>query len=434
MIVCRKCSRRSADGVEFCACGAYLPFDGEPVVDEPAPARPTAGAMPPPPGPSVVPPPPAVSGPPAVSRDEPPRRETPSPREPGQREATRREPVRSEPAPWSGFGDDGPTPTTASWGATVDARHPDAPVNAPVDPIWVEQGARAGDVACPRCGAGNGPERQFCRHCGAQLAGGTAAALAPSTASSTTARTVPWWRKLTKSARRRAARVDPTSLAMDARAISTGGMSGRTMMFRAGGLALVLAGLLAFLGPWRGTVIASARTLLGGKQYTVIDADLIDAETVTFTGDATAQSLPQQIAENVIDRHANTSWGTVWLNAVETGAAPVPDDGSCVTEARTDSALQFTFAEPTDIARIEVLGGRYADDPARTLYSRPRIVELEIDGTCHHAELEDAGELVVVDISAGDVTQIDLRIVDVYADAESSTTVEISEVLFEKRR
>ena len=38
MIVCRKCSRRHPDGTEFCACGAYLAFDGERVADAPAAA------------------------------------------------------------------------------------------------------------------------------------------------------------------------------------------------------------------------------------------------------------------------------------------------------------------------------------------------------------------------------------------------------------
>ncbi len=33
MIVCRKCSRRYANGTEFCACGAFLEFDGEYVED-----------------------------------------------------------------------------------------------------------------------------------------------------------------------------------------------------------------------------------------------------------------------------------------------------------------------------------------------------------------------------------------------------------------
>ena len=33
MIVCRKCGRRYANGTEFCACGAFLEFDGEYVED-----------------------------------------------------------------------------------------------------------------------------------------------------------------------------------------------------------------------------------------------------------------------------------------------------------------------------------------------------------------------------------------------------------------
>ena len=48
MIICRKCSRRHPDGTDFCACGAFLEFDGERAPDEPS-VTPTVPASPPPP-------------------------------------------------------------------------------------------------------------------------------------------------------------------------------------------------------------------------------------------------------------------------------------------------------------------------------------------------------------------------------------------------
>jgi len=49
-------------------------------------------------------------------------------------------------------------------------------------------------------------------------------------------------------------------------------------------------------------------------------------------------------------------------------------------EAHTDSLLRFTFREPTDIGRVEILAGRYDADKARALFTRPRIIELTASG------------------------------------------------------
>ena len=46
-------------------------------------------------------------------------------------------------------------------------------------------------------------------------------------------------------------------------------------MFRAGGIAVVIVALLAFLGPWKGPVQRAGRTLLGGKQYVAIDSAVV---------------------------------------------------------------------------------------------------------------------------------------------------------------
>jgi hypothetical protein len=444
MIVCRKCSRRHPDDTEFCDCGAYLAFDGERVADAPTAATPPPGTAARPAAPDLPPPPTAAAPWQAV--------------EPAAREAPRR--PAGEPAPWGGL--PGGAPGESTWGAdtsddrgptsTVDARLPDAPTRETTAPVWVEPTSRAGDVPCSRCGSMNSPDRQFCQHCGQPLAAGLAAAVdfkAPGS------RSVPWWRRLTRSARAKAARLDGSSLSMDAsRLTAPGGLSSRVMMVRAGGLALVAVGLLAFLGPWKGTVVRGARTLLGGKQYEAIVNTDIRAESIAASPDIPIQPIPQEVPENVLDRHANTAWATRWLAAVPAAAA-VPADpaatptttavpatsttttapaGACITEARTDSLLRFTFREPTDIGRVEILAGRYDADKARALFTRPRLIELTTGDRCERYELLDEGSLQALNFAADDVTQVELRIVDVYREDASSATVEISEVVFEKER
>jgi hypothetical protein len=433
MIVCRKCSRRHPDDTEFCDCGAYLAFDGERVAEAP----------------SVAPP----QGPPASNLAPPATSSSWQAVEPAAREAPRRAP--DEAAPWSGL------PGESSWGepaddrgatSTVDARLPDAPMRGSTVPIPVDPTTRAGDVACPRCGSMNNPDRQFCQHCGQALAAGIEMGRSGGSGASGAA-SVPWWRRLGRAARARSANLDPSNLAGDARRLSApGGLSSRVTMFRTGGIALVAVGLLGFLGPWRGTVISQARTLLGGKQYVAINSDGITAGEHPSSPTLGSQSIPQEVPDNVLDRHANTAWGTRWVAAVPppptapadpaatttgvpatTTPASVPADG-CSTEALTDAFLRFTFEEPTDIGRIEILPGRYDADKARASYTRPKTVELKVGDRCTTYPLLDKGTLQVLNFAADDVKEVDLRIVDVYREDESTATVEISEVVFERQR
>jgi hypothetical protein len=435
MIVCRKCSRRHPDDTEFCDCGAYLAFDGERIADAPAAAPPQG-----PPASNLAPP--ATSSWQAV--------------EPAPREAPRRAP--DETAPWSGL------PGESSWGepaedrgttSTVDARLPDAPTRGSTAPIWVDPTTRAGDIPCPRCGSMNNPDRQFCQHCGQALAAGIETGRGGGSGAGG-AVSVPWWRRLGRAARARSANFDPSNLAGDARRLSApGGLSSRVMMFRTGGLALIAVGLLGFLGPWRGTVISQARTLLGGKQYEAISSEGIKAEELPASTAVAFQPIAQEVADNVLDRHANTAWGTRWLAAVPAPAPTTPADqaattttaapattttpasvppGACSTDARTDAFLRFKFEEPTDIGRIEILPGRYDADKARASFTRPQVIELKLGDQCTSFRLLDKGSLQALDFSADDVTQLDLRILDVYREDTSIATVEISEVVFERQR
>jgi hypothetical protein len=436
MIVCRKCSRRHPDDTEFCDCGAYLAFDGERIADAP----------------SVAPP----QGPPASTLAPPTGASSWQAVEPAAREAPRRAP--DEAAPWSGL------PGESSWGgstpdpgptSTVDARLPDAPLRDTTAPVWVEPTTRAGDIPCPQCGSMNNPDRQFCHHCGHLLATGAAIAGGGAGGGRSGGGSVPWWRRLGRSARARGANLDPSNLAMDARRLTApGGLSSRVMMIRTGGIALLAVGLLGFLGPWRTTVISHARTLIGGKQYVAINGDGIKAEELPSSPTITSQSIPQEVADNVLDRHANTAWGTRWLAAVPPPAPAAPADpaattttaapatttpvsvpaGACSTDARTDSFLRFKFDEPTDVGRIEILPGRYDADKARASYTRPQVVELKVGDKCTSFRLLDKGSLQALKFAADDVEELDLRILDVYREDTSSPTVEISEVVFERER
>jgi hypothetical protein len=425
VIVCRKCSRRHPDGTDFCACGAFLEFDGERIVD-PAPAAPANPAEPAAAATAGAPPAPDAG---AAARQTPTRDGPAAP---------------ADPAPWSGLPGSGnwadpATPAAPADTTSVSARLPDAP-EAPrvTEPVVVAPTGRAGDAACPGCGTANAPERQFCQHCGLPLAGGGAATGA---AAVTTGAAKPsWWRRAFGRVRGKAETTDPRRLSGMAHGLQSGrvpGLSGRAMAFRTGGIAVILVGLLAFLGPWRGTVLRFSRDRVGASRYTVVDVDPANY-TAVATDPATAPVVfPLQDVDRLVDGYANTAWATHWLDVTDPGLEAAPEAGAtCPSPARTDSYLHLEFAEPTDLARIRILGGRPAADETRTAYLRPLLVELRVNeaDTCTYLTLTDDGELETHDFERDDVEQIELRVLGVYADAESESPVEISEIVLERRR
>jgi hypothetical protein len=212
------------------------------------------------------------------------------------------------------------------------------------------------------------------------------------------------------------------------------------MMFRTGGIAVLAIGLLAFLGPWRSTVISGARTVLGGKQYVAVKSDVVTPTALPVDQAIPVQPIDQEVPQNVVDRFANTAWATRWLAAVpaQPGApattAPPASAVPCGSPGRTDSFLRVTFARPTDVDRVSILPGRYDADKARVQYARPRLVDLQAGDQCKRFELPDKGALQPLDFRVSGVEQLDVRIVDVYPGETYASTAEISELVFEHRR
>jgi hypothetical protein len=409
MIVCRKCSRRHPDGTEFCACGAFLEFDGEQVADE----VPTTPAEP------------------ASLRPRMPAGDSVDADLPGVTPAAAERAV-SESRAWAGLpGSEPASDRPAS--SSVTARLPDEPAKPrPAEHVTVQPSGRPGDVTCADCGTANATERQFCQHCGRALTT-TDAATTGAAVRTRDLRKSSWWRRIGRRLTGRVQTTDPRQVAAQAGRLSRGGLSSRSLMFRAGGVMVVLAGLLAFLGPWGGTVMGWTRERLGASRYTVMDID--EALTVARADPDTApEDFPLQGAEKLVDLKRNTAWATRWLDRADPGLEEAPADADCPTPARTDSFLRIEFEEPTDVARIRVFGGR--DDSTRDAFLRPRLLEIRVDDddACHYVGLEDEGTLSKHDFEHDDITTLELRVVGVYADPESEPTVEITELVLERLR
>jgi hypothetical protein len=403
MIICRKCSRRHPDGTDFCTCGAFLEFDGERAPDE-MPASPVAPMAPSPPDPAEAR---VVAGGTGAAQG------------PG---------VGPE-SPWSGLPGSGnwadPPATTG-----IEARPPDEPLTGrPGEPVVDPSSGRAGDNACARCGTPNAPERQFCQHCGQPLVAGVASAVA-----APARQKVRWGRRIRLPGRLRTA--DPQQLAAQARRLTTGGMSSRTMLFRTGGVMVILAGVLAFLGPWRGTVLNWTKDRVGASRYEVVDIGVDEISVEPARRALQPEPFPLQGPDKLLDRKRNTAWATHWLDLSDLGPESAPAGGQCAASPpHTDSFLRIVLPEATDLARLRIQSGRAADDTTRQTYLRPRLIEARMNGDeCQYLELADEGELEVLDFRHKDVKELELRVLGVYADPESVPTAEISELILERRR
>lgn len=134
MIICKACGERQDDGTVFCGrCGAFLEWEGEAL-------RSAADGAPAPAGEST-------DAQPGVGATDGP--ET----DPGRSAVPVRQPAAA-------------------------VRRSQAPAPARLEQL------PSGSLICGSCGAGNDPERRFCRSCGGSLAGAQAV------------RRPPWWRRL----------------------------------------------------------------------------------------------------------------------------------------------------------------------------------------------------------------------------------------------
>jgi len=382
MIICRRCSRRHADGTEFCTCGAYLEFDGERAPDEAGPptadtSRPDAG------GATTATPTTTATGGPVVG----------------------------DTSPWSGL--PGERTDDGTRAIRPDERGAAGPAS---DEITAPMTVRPDAIPCPSCRNPNPPDATFCRHCAHDLRrpSGIVAAERPAKRS--------WFGRR---------RVDPRQLARQARRPGGGGVTRRVMMMRAGGALIGVGVLVMFLGPWGRPALAKMREELRLTRYDQIEVDGDDVSARALAGaTGAAPDLPYHTPDLVVDGLSNTSWATRWIDPADIGD-DLPEDG-CVAW-RTEQLLEVDFGSPTSIDRVEVLAGRSVDDPTRDDFHRPRVLQFDHAGDCRRVTVDDEGELTAHDLSLDDVTTLMVGIVAIYEGDTTDATIEITELVFEQK-
>jgi len=265
------------------------------------------------------------------------------------------------------------------------------------------QPAQPGDLICGSCGAGNGQERRFCRHCGNSL---------------TEATTVPrpsWWRRIfTRSPK--APEAAGSRHAVRAGVPAGSGIVGRgTARLKRTAKVLVplvaAAAVVLALVPGHNPVKSAWQRVRNKIDGTVL-VHYVEVHPVT----ASAPSLPGHPASNAIDGASNTAW---W-------APPTLDRG-------VGQQLVLGLAQPSHIVRVGFLSGAsetvqdFAEQP------RPDAIRLIFTGLAGKivqsttVNLQDSASFQTYVVDAPGTTDLTIQILSVYP-GTAGTNVAITEV------
>ena len=345
MIICKQCGHGNQEQDSFCtSCGAFLEWR-EPVAAPPVPQRPGPYPAAQPPGSYPAPQP---YTPPTAAPFAPPAA--------GQPQAVLPQAVR--PAPQ--FQRSEPRPVM--------------PAGPP---------AAGGDLVCPSCGAGNEPNRHFCRRCGSAL--GRPAPAEPA-----------GWQM--------AAGERPAGMRQGA---TGGGLWSGVRSFLVAMLAAVVLGSgLAF------AVLPGFRAAVAERTNAVATAirrqvNPTYVPTRPFQARASS-SVPGHGPQLTIDLVNNDYW------AADTASDRQP-------------VLTLSFATPTDLDYVIVTTGA---GPDYANLARPRDVRITYsDGTTQDLTLKDDPKATGYTLSARQVTSASIRILTVYPSSRG-TDVAIAELEF----
>jgi ribosomal protein L40E len=402
VIVCKKCGNQNPDGETFClSCHSFLEWSGEKIV-EPAPP-------PPPPPPQVVEPEPtfidrvkqtvgleqakpepATDGAPATTAPTSASATTPvSVAQPQAAPATVT-PVPSvaavtPPPPATATNPPSQVPAAVLPQAVAPAAERARPAprhEAPAGPKY-----RPGDLICGQCGAGNSPERHFCQRCGASLSTAVVAR-------------APWYRRIFPARSAPAAGTRPKGAPVE-RAWGAAG-------FRVIALGVIAVVVLAYIvvPPLRDRVNTSVQ-----GTYAAAHRHFAPSTSSVRASDAKASSqLSTHPARLTIDLIKETYW------AANTSTDKQP-------------WLRLSFGGPVNIDGILLTSGAGNDYAS---LARPKLVQLVFsDKSTKQLTLKDDPNPITYDVSAHNVSYVEIHILSVYPSAQSPD-VAINEVEFFK--
>ncbi len=279
--------------------------------------------------------------------------------------------------------------TTGRGDSVAPTDEPDRPSPKPYSPP-IHTTVQPGDVQCPKCGAGNSPDRHFCQRCGTNL---KLVAAVPVRA--------PWYRSILPARSAPAAGARPGSAPVERRWGSAA--------FRVIALGVIVLIVLAY------AVVTPLRTRVNdgvGSLYANAHRHFLPTTTAVRPSDATASSaVATHPARLSIDLITETYW------AANTATDKQP-------------WLRLVFGGPVDVNTILITSG--AGNDFATI-ARPKDVKIVFsDKSSMNLTLKDEPKAVSYDLgSLHHTTFAEIHILSVYPSAQSPD-VAINEVEFFK--
>lgn len=359
MLICGECNGSNNDGERFCSnCGAYLIWQRPQVSDSAQPSAMRTSEI--------------GSGP---SRATP----THLPPPPG------RAPANAQGGQAASHSIGAQAATTDGEPATVQPGRRSVPAPGPIPPRG-DSPLTPGDLVCGRCGAGNSPERNFCRRCGASLA---EAVVAPRP---------PWWRRVFSSPPKRA----PVAGTRPKR---------KTRRFP-----VRLVSFLVFLGIIGGGSYLGREAIAGA--FVRVEDELTDV-TVLAQGMTASSSANERSPELAIDGTPDRSWSA---------KLPGPDPVEILTAH---------FEKPFRLSYVIISGGASNVPEVFSKERWPVKVEITAVGmderqTSVTVDLADVGTPQGFYVGADMVSRVELKILA--SKGPPDMPVAVSEVQFSGRR
>ena len=189
------------------------------------------------------------------------------------------------------------------------------------------------------------------------------------------------------------------------------GISGKAMLFRTGGVVLVLGGLLAFLGPWSGPAKTKVRELIGADRHSALDVgagrgrvgggrsdDHAGAVRVAGAGERRRPLRQHGVGDALARSDRARLRGAAERHRVPAGGDDRHPPRVRVRRIRaTSAACRSSAGAPRSTSRGRCSGGRVCSS-CRWTTARART-----------SLLDDVGELVAIDFDHDDVSTRDDR-------------------------
>ena len=257
-----------------------------------------------------------------------------------------------------------------------------------------------GGPSCPDCRAANGPDRKFCRKCGAWLEQIVVEIVPPPPPWPQR-----WWQRIRNRLRRRP---PPTARAGERPYRRARGAwlrtLGRVLLCLLGVAVLVAAFVPGFRQGIRATTNGAFGTVQGWLTRSYVPVHPVRATATS--------ALPDHGPDLAGDSLTDTYW-----------AEQAAGDGN-------GQGLQFVFDEPVDLDRMIIRIGASGSEDAFLSQPRPRVLHVVFaDGTSDDLALKDVATPQKLKIKAKQIAEVQFTITSVYR-SPSGHDASISEIEF----